>query len=114
VTDARLPAHLEAASLLRRAQSAGGFGTIIARGDRDRGVLILLIANRGMHIACLERGLAPSGDYAWQAVGPARAAAATEISAWCAQRHDFDRDSWLIELDIPHPERFIAETTSIG
>ncbi len=114
MTDARLPAHLEAASLLRRAESVGGFGVIVAKGDRDRGALILLIAERGTHFACLERGLAPSGAYAWQTVGPERGATPTELSAWCAKRSDFDRDSWIIELDIPQPERFIAETTSIG
>ena len=114
MSDARLPAHLEAASLLRRARSAGGFGTIIAKGDRDRGALILLIADRGSHFACLERGLTPSGAYAWQTIGPTRGALAAEVSAWCSKRCDFDRDSWVIELDIPQPERFIAETTSLG
>ena len=114
MTDNRLPAHLEAASLLRRAQSIGGFGTIVAKGDRDRGALILLIAERGGHCACLERGLAPNGSYAWQTVGPMRGALAAELFAWCAKRREFDRDSWLIELDIPQPERFIAETISIG
>jgi len=114
VTDARLPAHLEAASLLRRAEAAGGFGMIIAKGDRERGALILLIAERGTHFAGLERGLAASGAYVWQAVGPKRGTTPTELSEWIKKRRDFDRDSWLIELDIPQPERFIAETTSIG
>ncbi len=112
--DGRLPAHLEASSLLRRAEAAGGFGTIIAKGDRDRGSLILIIVERGAHVACLERGLSASGAYAWRKVGPARGATQAELSAWSVKRRGFDTDSWLVELDIPHPERFIAETTSIG
>jgi len=112
--DARLPAHLEASSLLRRAEAAGGFATVIAKGDRDSGALLLLIASRGVHFACLERGLGASGRYDWRTVGPAAGAEATELSAWCAERRNFDRDSWLIELDIPSAERFIAETTRIG
>ena len=114
MSDARLPSHLEAASLMRRAEGEGGHGMIIAKGDADRGALILLIASRGAHIACLERQLERSGDYAWQAVGPARGANPTELSAWCAKRRQFDSDLWLIELDVPSPERFIAETTAIG
>ena len=42
--DDRLPARLEASSLVRRAEAEGGFGMIIARGDPDRGALVLLIA----------------------------------------------------------------------
>ncbi len=114
MTDARLPAHLEASSLLRRAEAAGGFGTIIARGDRDRGALILLIAARGLHFGCFERGLDAAGAYSWRPVGPGREANPAELSEWLDKKRNFDRDSWLIELDVPLPERFIAETISIG
>ena len=112
--DDRLPAHLEASSLLRRAEATGGNGLIVAKGDPDRGSLILLIASRGEHWACLERGLDAVGRYVWRAVGPATGADATELSDWCAKRRKFDGDLWLIELDVPQPERFIAETTAIG
>ncbi|HXG98908.1 MAG TPA: DUF1491 family protein [Sphingomicrobium sp.] len=114
MSDARLPAHLEASSLLRRAESSGGFGTVLAKGDRDRGALILFIAESGAHFACLERALDSSGDYRWRRVGPASGAPAAEVSEWRTKRRSFDADSWLIELDIPQPERFIAETISIG
>lgn len=112
--DARLPAHLEASGLLRRAEAAGGFATIIAKGDHDRGSLVLLIASRGAHVACLERGLGAGGDYVWQAAGPSAGAAPADLSEWCAKRRAIDADIWLIELDVPLPERFIAETTAIG
>lgn len=112
--DSRLPAHLEASSLLRRAEAAGGNGLIVAKGDSDRGSLVLLIASRGAHVACLERGLGAGGAYVWQAVGPGSGADSSELSEWCAKRRKFDADAWLIELDIPLPERFIAETTAIG
>lgn len=112
--DSRLPAHLEASSLLRRAEAAGGFGMIVCKGDRDRGALILLIASRGVYVGCFERGLGPGGNYVWQSTGPAAGANMAEVSAFCERRRSFDADIWLIELDVPHPERFIAETTSIG
>lgn len=87
---------------------------IIAKGDPDRGSLILLIASRGGHVCCLERALQTSGDYTWQRVGPASDVTTEVLKKWSDKRRKFDRDSWLIELDVPHPERFIAETTSIG
>ena len=113
MSDGRLPAHLEASSLLRRAEAERGFGMILHKGDADRGSLLLLIASRRVHCACLERALGPTG-YAWQAVGPAAGVDAQSLAEWTSKRVRFDEDLWLIELDIPDPQRFIAETTSEG
>jgi hypothetical protein len=110
----RLPARLEAAALLRQAEANGGFGMIVKRGDPDRGALVLLIARRGEHLACLERALTQDGSYRWQAVGPAAGVDAAALADWSQKRVRFDEDLWLIELDIPDPERFIAETTAQG
>jgi len=112
--DDRLPAGLEASSLIRRAEVEGGFGMIIARGDPDRGALVLLIAHRGAHVACLERSFGASGAYAWQKVGPEAGSSESEVLDWSQKRRRYDPDLWLIELDVPLPERFIAETTAIG
>lgn len=110
----RLPAHLEAAGLMRQVEAQGGFGTIIKRGDADRGALILLIASRGQHQACLERTLSGNGIYGWQTSGPAPGADNQSLADWSEKRVRFDEDSWLIELDIPDPERFIAEMGAKG
>jgi len=110
----RLPAHLEAAALIRQAEAEGGFGTIVKRGDADRGAMILLIASRGEHRACLERTLGRDGKYGWQRSGPAAGADAKTLAEWSQKRLRFDEDSWLIELDIVDPERFIAETGAKG
>ncbi len=110
----RLPAHLEAAGLVRRAEAEGGFGTILKKGDPDRGALILFLARRGEHVGCLERTLGPSGAYRWEQVGPRAGADPRELAEWSQKRVRFDEDLWLIELDIPEAQRFIAETVSEG
>ena len=107
----RLPAHLEVASILRRAQVAGDFATILRKGDPERGSLLLMVSSRGRHIASLERVLSRDGGYNWQAVGPAESASSLEIADFLAKRAQFDEDCWAVELDIADPERFIAETT---
>ena len=106
----RLPAHLESKALLRRAEGEGGFGTILRRGDADRGALVLLVASRGEHHACFERALAADGGYRWRQVGPGGGADPAALADWSQKRIRFDEDLWLIELDIPDPERFIVET----
>jgi len=110
----RLPAHLEAAAFLRQAEQDGGFGTVLRKGDPDRGAIILLVGNRGQHVGCVERALSSDGSYRWQQVGPPAGAGTETIADWSQKRVSFDSDLWLIELDIPSPERFIAETTAQG
>jgi len=112
--DERLPAHVEAGALLRGAEQAGGFGTVLRKGDPDRGAIILFVGRRGEHFACLERTLSSGGTYRWEQVGPVSGAGTETIADWSQKRVNFDSDLWLIELDIPSPERFIAETTGSG
>ena len=100
--------------MIRRAEAEGGFGTIVKRGDADRGTLILLIVSRGDHHACLERALGSDGRYAWQRVGPPPGSDGSALADWSQKRVRFDEDTWLIELDIADPERFIVETGPKG
>ena len=111
---ARLPAHLEVGAILRRAQAAGDFATILRKGDAERGSVLLVISSRGQHVACLERVLTAADDYGWQRVGPPESASSSEVTAFLGKRARFDGDSWAVELDIADAERFIAETTSAG
>ena len=65
-------------------------------------------------MACLERTLSLDGLYRWARSGPAESASSQEIDEFLRKRARFDEDSWVIELDIAEPERFIAETTLTG
>ena len=111
MTDGRLAASVEASALMRRATAEGGFATIIAKGDAERGSLLLIVTERGRQVALLERMLNAGGAYEWQESGPKAESPASE---WLAQRRRNDPDLWLIELDVPDAERFIAETISQG
>ena len=106
----RLPTHVEVAGLLRKAEADGGFATVIRRGDKERGSLLLLVGSRGRHVACLERLLDMNGRYIWRSTGPGESADSQEVSEFLGKRARFDEDLWVIELDVAHPERFIAET----
>jgi hypothetical protein len=92
----------------------GGFATVMRKGDEERGSLLLFVASRGRHIACLERVLNLDGAYRWDHVGPPESAGSAEIAEFLARRTRFDEDIWAIELDIADAERFIAETKLTG
>jgi hypothetical protein len=110
----RLPAQLEATSILRRVQAQGDFAVVLRKGDEERGSLLLVIGCRGQHHACLERVLTFDGGYGWRIAGPKESASSADITAFLAERARFDEDLWAIELDIAEPERFVAETTGSG
>ena len=112
MTEARLAASVEASSLMRKVAANGGFATILAKGDAERGALLLVVTERGRHVAVLERMLNAGGNYAWQLSGP-KSGGAT-LAEWLQKRRRGDGDLWLIELDVPDAERFVAETTSKG
>lgn len=106
----RLPAHLEVAAIMRRAEAEGGFVTVLRKGDPDRGALTLIVQQRGEIRGVLERELGPSFTYEW-IFKPAGSESLDEL---VARRERLDTDFWLIELDVAEPERFIAETTHSG
>lgn len=110
----RIPAHVEVGGIVRRVAASGDFATVIKRGDPDRGSLLIIVASRGRHVACLERVLASDGSYRSQLAGPGDSASSADVADFLARRARFDEDSWVIELDIADAERFIAETTSAG
>ena len=114
MSSGRLPAQLEVTALLRKVQAAGGFATVLRKGDPESGALLLIIESRGKYLRCLERVLSLEGSYEWQAAGPGDSASSEEVQAFLAKRRRFDTDAWLIELDIADAERFIAETTLKG
>ena len=83
------------------------------KGDPDRGPILLLVASRGRHVACLERLLGKTGGYEWERVGPPQDSDSAMVADFLARRERFDADFWGIELDVAAPERFIAETTGV-
>ena len=101
----RLASHVKVAALLRRVQSEGGFGTVLARGDATAGAIAIVTRDRDGATALLAPTLQPSGRYDWTQL-----AEGESIPAWIDRARRFDPDLWVIELDIPHAARFIAET----
>lgn len=104
---ARLPAHLEVAGLLRRVQQEGGFATVIAKGEADAGTILIVLADRNAPQRAFERLPRPDGTRAFALSRTADPADPMAFSEWLDRRHAQDQDLWIIELDVPQGERFI-------
>jgi hypothetical protein len=106
----RLTSRMTVDALFRRAATEGGFGSVLAHGDDGAGGILLLCRERGRVRSLLERGSDLDGNTQWLRCGPQDAESDSELDAYIQRRRDRDRDLWLIELDIPDAERFIAES----
>ena len=53
--DGRLPAHLEISGLIRTVEAAGGFATVLAKGERDAGTILIVTIERGGAATLFER-----------------------------------------------------------
>jgi hypothetical protein len=109
----RLVSSVLVGALLRRAESEGGFGMVIAKGDPTAGSILVILLERGERPRCYERLLQPDGNYAWQETGQ-QPADAQALRDFLARRRNYDPDLWIIELDIASAERFAAEMNSFG
>jgi hypothetical protein len=110
--EARLATSVLATGLIRRAESQGGFGAVLAKGDPTTGSLLVILNEKGRNQRILERILQPDGGYLWQATAAQDIDNEGELRAFLGRRRKIDPDIWLIELDVASAERFAAEMNS--
>ena len=106
--DARLPAHLEISGLIREVDAAGGFATVIAKGERDAGTILVICCENGANARLYERMPQPGGDRKWDLSKAQDPENPNEFSEYCDRRKRQDTDLWILELDIENGERFIG------
>ena len=106
----RLTSDMLVGALRRRTEAAGGFATIIAKGDPHSGTIMLHCTHNGTDFGLFERIPDYAGGYRLEKCGPDSPAFAKEIREYVDRRRRSDPDLWLIELDIADGERFAAET----
>ncbi len=109
--DARLPAHIEALGLIRQVQAAGGFGTVLQKGERDAGTIIVVLTESGRNARVYERLPSLDGSRSWHLSKQQSAENPMEVTEYLERRANQDRDTWIVELDIAHGERFIGLST---
>ena len=111
---ARLPAHLEVTGLLRAVEGAGGFATVIAKGERDAGTLLVTCCENGKNYRAYERMPRPDGTRGWTLTKAQDSENPVEFNEYLDRRKRQDSDLWIVELDIPDAERFIDSTGTLN
>jgi hypothetical protein len=106
--DARLPAQLEVSSLIRRAQSEGGFAAVLQRGEREAGTILIVILENGANARLYERMPQLDGSRRWHCARHQDAQNPAEFLEYLTRRGQQDPDAWVLELDVPQGERLIG------
>lgn len=106
--DSRLPAHLEIAGLVRMVNAAGGFATVIAKGEKDAGTILILTMDSTQSSRLWERLPTLDGARPYRVVKLQTPDNKDDFEDYLGRRRQQDSDCWIIELDVPNPERFIA------
>ena len=110
----RLPAHVEVGGLIRAVEAAGGFATVVATGERDAGTLLVVCCAKGGPATAYERMPQPDGTRSWTLTRSQDVENAREFWEYLDRRKSQDGDLWIVELDIPDAERFIASSGTSG
>lgn len=104
----RLASRLRVAALIRRVNSAGGFGTVLARGDDEAGAIAVVTRDTGEE-ALRAAVLGAGGRYEF-----AELARGDAVAPWIDKARRRDPDLWVIELDIPQAGQFVDEMLAGG
>jgi len=115
MSDARLPTHLIAAALVRRAALAGAAAFIVQKGDAERGDLLVKVARLDGTALALRPGPSLDGgrvfqDLAAQGAGPDEAS----IDAYVARATARDADLWVVEIEDREGRHFLEEPVELA
>ena len=96
-----------APALIRRAQVAGAYATVLYKGDPDAGAALIKVRTLDDHAALYWPVRNMDGERVWLSKGPA---AEDEIDAAISLRLDTDPDLWVIEVEDRDGRHFLTET----
>lgn len=108
----RLPAHLEISGLIRMVEANSGFATVLSKGEKDAGAILILTMERGENRSLYERMPQLDGSRSFTRIKTQNTEIKDEIDDYLQRRKQQDPDIWIIEVDIANAERFIATLTS--
>jgi hypothetical protein len=105
----RIPTHMAVNALVRLVDQAGGSAMVLARGDRDSGIVLVLVEQRGSPSQLFERGYDRDGRRGVVRVGPKDGDPQAIADYWQRRRRD-DPDLWVVEVATADAQRLAAET----
>lgn len=111
----RLPTHIWAEALVRRAGQAGAGAFVLQKGDAERGDVLIKVARLDGTARLYAPSMNMEGervflDLAIQGIGPEEAA----VDAYLQRARGRDSDLWVIEIEDREGRHFLTEPVEDG
>ena len=95
--------------MIRLAETLGGSGMVLSKGERDAGTILLVTMRRGQDAELFERMPQLDGTRSFTSTKAQEADKPFEFSEYLERRRNQDPDIWIVEIDVDDPEAFRAE-----
>lgn len=107
----RLPTHVWADALVRRALSAGAAAFIVQRGDASRGDVLVKVAELNGDARLYGPTMGMDGNRVFIDFADAQGIGTVEkdVDAYISRARQRDRDLWVIEVEDRQGRHFITE-----
>lgn len=104
----RLSTDIWLSALIRRAERAGAYATVIRKGDARGGAVLVKVADRraGMFRLYGET-ITETGDRLW--IQPVNSIEEADLDAYAARAGRIDPDIWVVEIDDVQGRHFLTE-----
>lgn len=95
-------------ALIRRAELAGAFATVLRKGDARAGAVLVKTVNRKTGEARLyAEAMRGEGEPVW--MQPVDSAVEADLEAYIARAAGIDPDIWVVEVEDAGGRRFLTE-----
>lgn len=97
-----------AGALVRRANQAGAFATVVRKGDARAGTVLVKVLNtRERSVRIYSQSFGAGGEEVWIEPQPGRDE--PELDAYVEKQARFDPDLWVIEIEDQQGRHFLTE-----
>ncbi|HAQ35931.1 MAG: hypothetical protein CMF74_08405 [Maricaulis sp.] len=107
-----LKAEIWVQALLRRAQSGGAMGMVVARGDRDAGAVWVKVMRLDGSCETFVPARNFEGERIW--TRPNGIVPEAQADAHIRRAMDRDPDLWVVEIEDRHGRHFLTEPVEEG
>ncbi|WP_299174345.1 DUF1491 family protein [uncultured Brevundimonas sp.] len=103
-----LSSDLWVSALIRRAEIAGAYATVVKKGDDRAGSVIVKAYDTSNRTAKLyTEAFGTDGERLW--IQPVTSDSETELDAYIARQRGYDPDLWVVEIEDRQGRHFITE-----
>ncbi len=103
-----LSSDIWVAALIRRAEQAGAFATVVRKGDARAGAVLVKTVDRRAGVARLyAEAFGGAGERVW--MEPVASTEEAQLDAYAERAARIDPDIWVVEIDDTRGRHFLTE-----